>query len=136
MGVMTKMDVEPMQAACGAHALHWRAADFRTLRRCLIELVLPVLMVAAMSALTTAMLVLVVHAVADMGQSSQTPQTSPDPWSAACVGPAVPWDQLMAPDSGVRTDTTEQDVDGPAEQWPGARTSDQLDAPWARWTPE
>ena len=57
MGLMRKMDVEPMQTACGAHALRWRAADFWTVRWYFLDFKLSVLIVAAMSALTTFMLV-------------------------------------------------------------------------------
>jgi hypothetical protein len=136
MDLMMKTNVEPMQAACEAHALHWRAADFRTLRRYFLDFMLPILTVAAMSALTIVMLVLIVSAVADMGLSSQTRQTSPDPWSAACFGPAFLWDRQVDLDSGARTDMMDQDEDSPAEPWPGPQTNDQLDVPWARWTPE
>lgn len=131
MGQMAKMFVEPMHAACGSHTLHWGANDFRTLRRYFLELVLPVLTVAAMSALTAVMLVLIVGAVADMGLYSQSREVTPDPWSNACSGPAFLWDRQTYPDDPPRMETLDAD-----EPWPGSRSNDDLDVPWARWVPE
>jgi hypothetical protein len=131
MGQMTKMMVEPTPAACGLHAMRRGAGDFRTLRRCFMDFVLPVLTLAAMSVLTTVMLVLIVSAVADMGLYSQSRAASPDPWSTACFGPAFLWDRQAYPDDPPRMGMLDAD-----EPWLGPQTNDQLDTPWARWTPE
>jgi hypothetical protein len=101
------------------------------LRRYFLDFVLPVLMLAAMSALTAVMLVLVVSAVADMGLSWQSREATPDAWSAACFGPASLWDSQAYPDYPARTGMVDAD-----DPWLGPQTSDQLDAPWARWVPE
>ncbi|OHB62455.1 MAG: hypothetical protein A2Y76_06985 [Planctomycetes bacterium RBG_13_60_9] len=50
------------------HASHGSAGDSGTLKRYLLDPVVPVLALMAMAALTTVMLTLVVGAVADMGQ--------------------------------------------------------------------
>jgi len=131
MGQMTKTVVEPVHAACETGALHWGAHDFRTLRRYLLDFVLPVLVLAAMSALTIVMLVLIVSAVAEMGLYSQSRQATPDPWSTACFDPAFPWDRQAYPDDPPRMGML--DADEPAT---GLCTNDQLDAPWACWAPE
>jgi hypothetical protein len=131
MGQVTKMVVEPVPAACGAHTLHWAAGDFRTLRRYFLEFVLPVLTLAAMSALTVVLLVLIVSAVADMELYSQSHQASPDPWSADGAGSTMVSDRQAYPDEPARMQMP--DADDPSL---GPQTRDQIDAPWARWTPE
>jgi hypothetical protein len=136
MDQLTKMIVEPVHGACEAHALHWGAGNFRTLRRYLWDFVLPVLTLAAMSALTVVVLVLLVSTVADMGLYSQSQQTSPDPWSAACFGPACLEDHVAYPERPVPMDMPDRDQASPGEPWSNSQADDQVDVPWARWTPE
>lgn len=131
MGQATKMVIEPGPGACEAHALHRAVGDFRTLRRYFMEFVLPALTLAAMSALTTIMLVLIVSAVADMELYAQSHQASPDPWSDASADSAMLPDRQAYPDEPARMQTF--DADDPSL---GPQTRDQIDAPWARWTPE
>lgn len=119
MAQMTKMVVQPVHGACGAHALHWGAGDFRTLRRYFLDFVLPVLMLAAMSALTAFLLVLIVSAVADMELYAQRSQASPDPWSTVCSGSASLSDRQAYPDDPARMDMLDRDVANSAEPWPG-----------------
>jgi len=119
MGRMTKMIVEPVHGAGGAHALHWGAGDFRTLRRYFLEFVLPVLTLAAMFALTAVVLVLLVSAVAEIELYSQSREASPDPWSTACFGPASQWDRPAYPEYSARMDALDRDMVSLAEPWPG-----------------
>jgi len=131
MGQMTKTVVEPVHAACEADALLRGARDFRTLRRYFLDFVLPVLMLAAMSALTLVMLVLIVSAVAEMGLYSQSGEAASDPWSAACLGPAVLSDGRAYPDDPPRMGTLETH-----EPWSGPQANSELDALWACWVLE
>jgi len=136
MGQMTKMAIGPVQAVCGAHVLHWGLWDSGTLRRWLLEFVLPALMLAAMSALTVTLLVLVVGAVAEMGSYAPSDEANPDLWSKACFGPPFLWDRQAYP--GYSSPMEMLDGHGPAsaEPWPGQQPNDQIDTPWARWLPE
>jgi hypothetical protein len=118
---MMKMVVEPVHGACQAHVLHWGAWDFRTLRRYFLDFVLPVLTLAAMSALTVVMLVLLVSAVAEIELYSQSREATPDPWSAACFGPAFLWDREAYPEYSARMDALDWDVVSQAEPWPGSQ---------------
>ena len=136
MSQMTKMDIEPVHAACGAHTWPWSAGDFRTLRRYFCDFVLPVLTLAAMFALTAGVLVLLVSAVAEMGLYSQSQQIGPDPWSAASFDPACGWDGQAGPEDPASMDIQDRDEASPGEPWPISHARDQLDAPWACWTPE
>ncbi|MBN1510200.1 MAG: hypothetical protein JW955_25355 [Sedimentisphaerales bacterium] len=136
MGQVTQIDVQPMQAAREAHALHWWAADSRTLRWCVVELVLPALTVVAMSVLTAVLLVLVVSAVADMELSWQARPGNLDPWAAACFGSTIPWNRQMDAESGAGMGELVWDEAGTAEPWPGSLADDRLDVSWARWTPQ
>ncbi len=131
MGQVTKTVVEPVHAACEADALLRGARDFRTLRRYVLDFVLPVLMLAAMSALTIAMLVLVVSAVAEMGLYPQHCAAASDSWSEACPGPAVLSDGQAYPGDPPRTGTLET-----AEPRSGPQANSELDAPWAYWVLE
>ena len=131
MDQMVKRVVEPVHAACEADAVHWGAHDFRTLRRYLLDFVLPVLTLAAMSALTIVMLVMIVSAVADMGLYSQSRDAVPDPWSAACFGPAFLSDGQAYSDDSSRMGAP--DAEEPAT---GPQANSQVDAPWACWVPE
>jgi hypothetical protein len=131
MDQVTKGIVEPVHGACEAHALGWGAGNFRTLRRYFWEFALPALMLAAMSALTAVVLVLLVTAAAELGPRSQDQQASPDPWSVACVGPAFLWDRPAYSDSAARLGMPDSDAEGLAALWFGSRMSDPLESPAA-----
>jgi hypothetical protein len=130
MDQMTKTVVEPVPAACEADVVHWGAHDSRTLKRYFLDFVLPVLTLAAMSALTIVLLVLIVSSVADMELYSQSREAAPDPWSAACSSAAPLWDGQASPDD---SPTGMLDAGQPAT---GQPSNSPVDAPWARWVPE
>jgi len=128
MSQATKVVIGP---ACGAHVLHWGLWDSGTLRRWLLDFVLPVLMLAAMSVLTVTLLVVVVGAAAELGSYTPSREANPDPWSTACFGPPFLVDRQAYPDYPSPMEML--DGRGPAS---GQQPNDQIDTPWARWLPE
>jgi len=131
MGQMTKTVVEPVPAAGEADVAHWGARDSRTLKRYFLDFVLPVLTLAAMSALTIVILVLIVNAVAEMGLYSQSGEAASDPWSNASLSSAFGSDGQACPDDPVGMGMTDT-----SEPQSGPQANSQLDDPWSCWTPE
>lgn len=125
-----KIGVEPAHVPGGAYVLRRGVGDLRTLRRYFWNLVLPALTLTAMSALTAAVLVLLVGAAADLSLYSHGQPTSPDPWSVACFGPACLWDSQGYPEHAAAADMLDQDQASPGES---SQAGDQADGPWARW---
>jgi len=131
MDQTTKTVVEPVPAACEADVVHWGARDSRTLKRYVLDFVLPVLTLAAMSVLTIVILVLVVNAVAEMGLYSQSGGASSDPWSSASPSSAFGSDGRACPDDPAGMGMTDT-----GEPQSGSQANSQLEAPWACWVPE
>jgi len=98
MGQMMRTAVGPVPAVCRAHVLHWGLWDSGTLRRWFLDFVLPVLMLAAMSALTVTLLVVVVEAAAELGTYEPGREITPDLWSTACFGPPFLVERQVDPD--------------------------------------
>jgi hypothetical protein len=98
--------------------------------------VLPVLMLAAMSALTIILLVVVVEAAAELGSYVPAGEANPDLWSTACFGPAFLVDRQAYPDYSSPMEMLDGHGPASAEPWPGQQPNDQIDTPWARWVPE
>ncbi len=123
---MTKSTCELMPGHVSElYAPHAEAADFRTLlKRFLLDQVLPIFTLLSMAALTMAILVLLVMAVANLEQSLQGSSASSDPWSAGPAASSSP--SGYAGSAGLAEAAQEQ---GP---WSGPQSDEPVDTRLAR----
>ncbi len=118
MGRLCEMMSGPGQVTAAHLPLpHENTRDFRTmLKQFLLDPVLPLLTLCLMAALTTAILTLMVTAVADMEQGLQTGSLSDEPWSAMASNPPA-GNQAYADYAAAmaQMQARELSLDGPAD---------------------